>query len=343
MTDVVAALVWDKDKFLICQRPMHKARGLLWEFVGGKVESGETKQQALIRECREELAVDITVKDVFLEVIHTYPDIKIRLTLFNAEIASGVPQMLEHNDIAWITPQQIPLYEFCPADKEILELIQLRSKLFSYQDQAYKQFQGPLLATVSSDRMIGVRVPVLRKLAKELDASDFMAHLPHKYHEEDLLHGILISSLSDTQNAIEALDNFLPYVDNWAVCDTISPKAFAAHPSCLLKKVKQWLLSEHPYTVRFAIGVLMKYYLDDAFSPALLDLVVNVDSKEYYVNMMRAWYFATALAKQYSATIGILERKKLDTWTHNKTIQKAVESLRITPEQKNYLRTLRVK
>ena len=129
MTDVVAALIWDHDKFLICQRPQNKARGLLWEFVGGKVEPGETKQQALIRECREELAIEIAVKDVFLEVIHTYPDIKIRLILFNAVIASGEPQLLEHNAIAWITPAQIPQYQFCPADKEILELIRRRSGL----------------------------------------------------------------------------------------------------------------------------------------------------------------------------------------------------------------------
>lgn len=129
MTDVVAALIWDHDKFLICQRPQNKARGLLWEFVGGKVEPGETRQQALIRECREELAIEIAVKDVFLEVIHTYPDIKIRLILFNAVIASGEPQLLEHNAIAWITPAQIPQYQFCPADKEILELIRQRSGL----------------------------------------------------------------------------------------------------------------------------------------------------------------------------------------------------------------------
>ena len=129
MTDVVAALIWDHDKFLICQRPQNKARGLLWEFVGGKVEPGETRQQALIRECREELAIEIAVKDVFLEVIHTYPDIKIRLILFNAVIASGAPQLLEHNAIAWITPAQIPQYQFCPADKEILELIRRRSGL----------------------------------------------------------------------------------------------------------------------------------------------------------------------------------------------------------------------
>jgi len=129
MTDVVAALIWDHDKFLICQRPQNKARGLLWEFVGGKVEPGETRQQALIRECREELAIEIAVKDVFLEVIHTYPDIKIRLILFNAVIASGEPQLLEHSAIAWITPAQIPQYQFCPADKEILELIRQRSGL----------------------------------------------------------------------------------------------------------------------------------------------------------------------------------------------------------------------
>ena len=341
MTDVVAALIWDGDKFMICQRPPHKARGLLWEFVGGKVEPGETKQQALIRECREELAVAVTVKDVFLEVIHTYPDIVIRLTLFNAVISAGIPQMLEHNAIAWITPKQISQYAFCPADKEILELIQLRSDLFSLCDETYKQFQGSLLPTVQPDRMIGVRMPALRKLAKHVNAESFMTHLPHKYYEEDMLHGILISSLTDANTAIEALNAFLPYVDNWAVCDTISPKAFTAHPAYLLDKVKQWLRSDHPYTVRYAIGVLMKYYLDDAFTPPMLDFVVDVKSADYYVNMMRSWFFATALAKQYKSTVRILEENKLDTWTHNKTIQKAVESFRITREQKNFLRTLR--
>ena len=123
MIDVVAALIWDNDKFMICQRPRHKARGLLWEFVGGKVEPGETKEEALIRECREELDVTISVGDVFIDVIHEYPDITVHLTLFNATIAGGVPQKMEHNDIRWITPSEIPYYEFCPADEEILEKI----------------------------------------------------------------------------------------------------------------------------------------------------------------------------------------------------------------------------
>ena len=124
MVEVVAALIWDKDKFMICQRPAHKARGLLWEFVGGKVEPGETKEQALIRECREELAITLSVGDVFMDVVHEYPDIKVHLTLFNATIAEGIPQMLEHNDIKWITPAEIPGYDFCPADVEILAKIQ---------------------------------------------------------------------------------------------------------------------------------------------------------------------------------------------------------------------------
>lgn len=343
MTDVVAALIWNEDKFLICQRPEHKARGLLWEFVGGKVEPGETKQQALIRECREELAINLTVKDIFLEVIHNYPDIEIRLTLFNAEIASGTPQILEHNDITWITADQIPQYTFCPADKEILELIQLRTNLFSHQDDAYKQFQSSLLPTIPAENIIGVRVPILRKLAKQVNCDAFMAHLPHKYYEENILHAILISSLPDVDTTIQALDRFLPYVDNWAVCDTISPKVFTECPDCLLDKVKEWLSAEHTYTVRYAIGVLMKYYLGDMFSPSLLNLVCELKSKEYYVNMMRAWFFATALAKQYESTIKLLEAHVLDKWTHNKTIQKAVESFRITADQKEYLRSLRIK
>lgn len=345
MTDVVAALIWDKNRFLICQRPANKKRGLLWEFVGGKVEPGETKQQALIRECREELAIDLTVEDVFLEVVHSYPDITIRLTLFHGRIAAGIPQMLEHNAITWITPDQIPEYDFCPADKEILELIQLRSKLFSMADLSYKQFQGSLLPTVSAERIIGVRVPALRRLAKDrtVFSNEFLTQLPHKYYEEDMLHAILISSLQDTDATINALDSFLPFVDNWAVCDTIAPQAFRSKPECLIPKVIQWLASDHPYTVRYAIGVLMKYYLDDAFVQSHLDLVAEIKSDEYYVNMMRAWYFATALSKQYDSTLKILERNTLDTWTHNKTIQKAVESFRITPEQKQFLRKLRRK
>lgn len=341
MTEVVAALIRKENKFLICQRPKHKARGLLWEFVGGKVEPGETKQQALIRECKEELAVELAVKDVFLVVVHSYPDIRIRLTLFNAEIISGSPQKLEHNDIAWITADQISQYKFCPADKGILELIQLQSRLFTLSDEKYRRFQSSLLPTVPVERVIGVRVPVLRKLAKQVDINHFLVHLPHKYYEEDLLHSILISNLKDPSAAIQALDTFLPHVDNWAVCDTISPKVFATHPEELPNKIRQWLRSEHPYTIRYAIGVLMKYYLDDAFSPSLLNLVAEIESDEYYVNMMRSWFFATALAKQYEFTIGILRENKLDRWTHNKTIQKAVESLRIAPEQKVYLRSLR--
>lgn len=343
MTDVVAALIWDQNKFLICQRPPNKARGLLWEFVGGKVEPGETRQEALMRECREELAIDIAVEDVFLEVIHTYPDIKIRLILFNAVIASGPPQLLEHNAIAWITPDEIPQYPFCPADKEILELIRLRSDLFSMQDEGYKHFQSALLPTVSSERIIGVRVPMLRKFAKQVNCDTFMSQLPHKYYDEDMLHSILISSLSDANSVIRALDTFLPYVDNWAVCDTISPKTFSAHPETLPEKIGQWLHSDHPYTVRYAVGVLMKYYLDDAFVPSMLQTVAQIKSEEYYVNMMRAWYFATALAKQYPWAISVLEEKQLDSWTHNKTIQKAVESFRITSAQKEYLRSLRIK
>lgn len=345
MTEVVAALIWDSCRFLICQRPENKSRGLLWEFVGGKVEPGETKQQALIRECREELAVEIAVNDVFLEVVHAYPDITIKLTLFNAAITSGVPRLLEHNNIAWITPNEISQYAFCPADKEILELIRLRTDLHSLQDTEYKTFQSRLIPTVEPDRIIGVRVPRLRKIARTMytEKIGFLSHLPHKYYEEDILHAVLISDLTDYQATVQALDAFLPYVDNWAVCDTLSPKAFSSHPDELRQKVSRWICSQHPYTVRFGIGVMMKYYLDDAFDPSDMDLIIQIKRDAYYINMMRAWYFATALAKQFDYAATVLIENKLDLWTHNKAIQKAVESLRITDEQKAYLRTLRRK
>ena len=351
ITDVVAALIWDGDRFLACQRPAHKARGLLWEFVGGKTEPGETLQEALVRECYEELAVTVRVGEVFMTLVHEYPDLTVRLTLFNAAIIDGQIQMLEHNDIRWLRTDEIDNYDFCPADVEILAKLKtlktgLQARLISMADIEYKSFQCALMPTVDPAKVMGVRFPYLRSLVKKIpcdEKAQFLVTLPHTYYEENNLHAILISNIADTKETIKALDSFLPYVDNWSTCDSIIPKAFKNRPEELIIKINEWLKSSHTYTVRFAISILMRYYLDEGFSNEYLSLVTSVHSSEYYVNMMIAWYFATALAKQYESAITVLENHMLSKWIHNKTIQKAVESYRITAEQKAYLKTLKMK
>ena len=352
MTDVVAALIWDGNRFLACQRPAHKARGLLWEFVGGKVEPCETPEDALIRECREELDVTVRVGDVFMTLVHEYPDLTVQLFLYNAVIAKGVPKKLEHNDIRWITTSEIDTYDFCPADEEILKKLKtidngLQATLFSLADPKYKAFQCGLMPTVPTDTVIGVRTPALRKVAASLegteDAETFLSSLPHKFYEEDNIHGILINRMKTCSQAITALDTFLPYVNNWATCDLISQKVFCDHPEELLKKVRSWLKSDHPYTVRFAIGVLMKYYLQFDFSPEQMDWICTVTGDDYYIKMMQAWYFATALSKQYDHALSVLKQNRLSLWSHNKTIQKAIESHCISDAKKAYLKTLKRK
>lgn len=226
-------------------------------------------------------------------------------------------------------------------------MTEIQKKLFELQDTEYKKFHCKLVPTIDPETVIGVRTPELRRLAKQL-AKDknigcFLEKLPHQYYEENNLHGFLIETIRDYDACIKAIDEFLPYVDNWATCDLMSPKVFQKHPSELIVKIKEWIASEKTYTVRFAIGMLMTFYLDDAFRPEYLELAASVRSEEYYINMMTAWYFATALFKQYEAAVPYLEQKRLDTWTHNKTIQKAVESRRITEEQKDYLRSLKRK
>ena len=223
----------------------------------------------------------------------------------------------------------------------------IQAKLFELQDPGYKEFHAKLMPTINPDVIIGVRTPALRKLAKELlktepDAVEaFMAELPHTYYEENNFHAFLLEGIKDYDECIKALGVFLPYVDNWATCDCMAPKILGKYPGRVLSQISIWLNSDHTYTVRYAIGLLMRYYLDEQFEEKYLDMVANVQSEEYYINMMRAWYFATALAKQYEATLPWLEEKRLDVWTHNKTIQKAVESYRITKEQKVYLKTLK--
>lgn len=223
----------------------------------------------------------------------------------------------------------------------------VQSRLFAMQDLKYRDFQCKLMPTVDPDTVIGVRTPELRKLAhvfsREPEAADFLQNLPHKYYEENNLHGFLIEGMKDYGQVISALDAFLPYVDNWATCDLMRPKIFRKHLPELREQIKRWMASDHVYTIRFGIEMLMTFFLDDQFQPEYLDWVADVRSEEYYVNMMIAWYFATALAKQYDAALPYLQEHRLEPWTHNKTIQKAIESYRITDEQKAYLRSLRVK
>jgi 3-methyladenine DNA glycosylase AlkD len=222
---------------------------------------------------------------------------------------------------------------------------EIEQTLFTWKDEPYGQFQRKLLPTVPAERVIGVRTPALRKYAKELgkrqDVQQFLEHLPHTYFEEDQLHAFIISGIRDMDECVDELEKFLPYVDNWATCDQMSPKVFQKNRKQLLPHINAWIASEHPYTVRYGVGMLMQYFLDEDFQTEYADRVAAIRSGEYYVRMMVAWYFATALAKQYEQILPYIEERRLDAWTHNKAIQKAVESYRITPEQKDFLKTLK--
>ena len=231
------------------------------------------------------------------------------------------------------------------SSKEYLNFIS--EQLFALQDTEYQVFQSKLMPTIPPETVIGVRTPLLRKLAKELagtpQAEQFLHSLPHKYYEENNLHAFLIEKIRDYDTALAETETFLPYIDNWATCDCFCPKVFAKHKEELLISIRRWLDSGKLYTVRYAMGMLMRYYLDEDFRPEYLAWVAGVHSEEYYLNMMRAWYFATALAKQPDAALPWLTERRLDIWTHNKTIQKAVESYRIPPEMKQQLRELRIR
>lgn len=219
---------------------------------------------------------------------------------------------------------------------------EIRARLFALRDEKYRDFQGKLIPGLPEGAMIGVRTPELRKFAKEIGADEgFLAELPHRYFDENQLHAFIISGIKDFDEALSRLEVFLPYVDNWATCDQMSVKSFRNHTGELLPRIRRWLDSGRTYTVRFGIGCLMEFYLDDNFRPEYPEMVAAVHSEEYYVRMMAAWYFATALAKQYGAVVPYLENHRLDPWVHRKTIQKAVESFRITPEQKVYLKSLK--
>ncbi len=223
---------------------------------------------------------------------------------------------------------------------------EISEHLFELQDTEYRDFQSKLIPTVDAKCFIGVRTPDLRKyasaLAKQEDITVFLNSLPHKYFDENQLHAFIISGMKDYDRCIEELNRFLPYVDNWATCDQMSPKVFKKHRAELSDQISVWIESDHTYTVRFGIGMLMEHYLDDDFATEYPETVAKIRSEEYYINMMIAWYFATALAKQYEMIIPFITDRCLDRWTHNKAIQKSVESYRITTEQKTYLRSLKL-
>lgn len=227
-----------------------------------------------------------------------------------------------------------------------MKINEIQNELFRNRDEKYRDFQAKLLPTLNVQSIIGVRTPILRAFAKTLykenDFADFLNDLPHKYFDENQLHAFLISEIKDCDLCMEELNKFLPFVDNWATCDQMSPKIFKNRKEELSEQIKAWLSSEKTYTLRFAAGMLMRYFLDDDFDLKYPNMILKIRSEEYYVKMMIAWYFATALAKQYDAILPFLENRCLEKQTHNKAIQKALESYRISDEQKKYLRTLKL-
>ena len=224
---------------------------------------------------------------------------------------------------------------------------EIRDALFGMRDEPYRAFQVKLIPGMNPETMIGVRTPALRSLARQMvragDYAAFLNELPHRYFDENQLHAFILSEEKDFDRCIAELEQFLPYVDNWATCDQLSPKCFKKHTQELLPHIRKWMKSTHTYTKRFGMGMLMRYYLDGEFKPEYLEWVAAIQSEEYYIRMMQAWFFATALAKQWDATLPYIEQHRLHPCTHNKSIQKAIESYRITDEQKEILRVLRIK
>lgn len=222
----------------------------------------------------------------------------------------------------------------------------IKRKLFTLQDIKYRDFQSKLIPDVNCDKVIGVRTPELRKFAKTLAKNDnifdFLSELPHQFFDENQLHAFIISEIKDFNKCVEEVCRFLPFVDNWATCDQLTPKVLKKDKTRLYENIKIWISSTHTYEIRFAIKMLMQFFLDENFDIKYPQMIAKIKSDEYYVKMMVAWYFATALAKQYEKILPFLEGKKLEKWTHNKTIQKSIESYRITQKQKEYLRSLKI-
>ena len=226
-------------------------------------------------------------------------------------------------------------------------MTEIQKRLFQMQDLEYKKFHSKLMPTVSADNIIGIRVPVLRKFSKDFaktdEAKKFISELPHTYYEENNVHAFVLETVNDFDEAIKLTEEFLPYIDNWATCDMFFPRIFSKNKERILSYALKWIKSNDAYTVRYGIGIMMRLFLDEDFKEEYLDLVACKKSKEYYVNMMIAWYFATALAKQYESAVKYIEQNRLDTWVHNKTIQKAVESYRVPKATKEYLKNLKIR
>ena len=223
----------------------------------------------------------------------------------------------------------------------------VQKRLFEMRDTGYRDFHARLIPTVKKEKIIGIRTPMIRKFAKEFGKTEesemFLKALPHQYYEENNLHGLLIEQIRDYDKCLKELERFLPYIDNWATCDLLALHMMKKHRDVFIREIYRWMESDKPYIIRFGISMLMRHYLDERFKPEYPEKVAAICSEEYYVNMMRAWYFATALSKHYEKILPFLEEQRMDIWTHNKTIQKSIESYRITKEQKDYLRTLRIK
>ena len=223
----------------------------------------------------------------------------------------------------------------------------VRERLFALRDEKYRAFSAKLLPTLDAETVLGVRSPALRALAKELAGTEtaavFLGELPHRFHEENCLHGFLIERIRDYDACVSALDAFLPFVDNWAVCDCMNPPCLRRKPERLLEDARRWLDSGELYIMRFGLRMLMAHFLDDNFRPEVLARAAELETEEYYLRMMQAWFFATALAKRWDETLPYIEQRRLEPWTHNKAIQKAVESDRISAERKTYLKTLKTK
>ena len=223
----------------------------------------------------------------------------------------------------------------------------VQKRLFEMRDTGYRDFHARLIPTVKKEKIIGIRTPMIRKFAKEFGKTEeselFLKVLPHQYYEENNLHGLLIEQIRDYDKCLKELERFLPHIDNWATCDLLALHMMKKHRDIFIREIYRWMESDKPYIIRFGISMLMRHYLDEGFKPEYPEKVATIRSEEYYVNMMRAWYFATALAKQYEKILPFLEEQRMDIWTHNKTIQKSIESYRITQEQKDHLRTLRIK
>ena len=336
-----------------------------WEAsCGGSAVTGEDPLTCAKRELFEETGIR---SDDFILVSHTFRDPSHSmyysyLTIVDCDKNSIVLQEEETVDYKWVDIKGFLDYidsdlsikthnnryaSYVSSCRKGTLVTEITEELLRNQDIKYRDMQVKIIPNIEADSIIGVRTPVLRKLAKDYakrpDIEEFLSAIPHQFFDEDQLHAFIISEMKDYEKCMKELNAFLPYVNNWATCDQMSPKVFKKNRKDLLDEIEKWLKSDKTYTIRFAIGMLMEHFLKEDFKIDYPKKVARIRSEEYYVNMMIAWYFATALAHRYDAIIPFIEKKKLDTWTHNKSIQKAIESYRITDEQKDYLRSLKIK